>query len=701
MRQLLRAVGLLGALFFMILEAACGGHSASPTAPSSQSVVSAVPAPSPVSAGATISGTVANQSGPATSMVVGVQGTNVSAPADGTGTFTLANVPASDVTLTFTSAGVQAMASIGTVAANDKLQVAVTVTGSAATVDSQEHTTANNTVDATGTIASLDVTARSFTLNGALVVVNTDATITRGGQSVGMTALQNGDRVAVHGLMSGSTILASQVSATPSTSVPPPPPTPTPAPTPAPTPTPTPTPAPPAPVPDTTVNGTVSGLNGGCPAVTMTLAGTVVRTNSATVFTGKACSDLKNGDTVYAIGPKQGDGSIAASKIYYIAPTPQTVTVTGSIVGLSGACPSIQFTLGSTVVKTNAATSFTGSKGCSALANGDAVSVTGTQQSDGSALASSVAYTGPNPETDTYVNGAVTGLSGACPSLTFTLSGTVVHTTASTTFNVEACSAVKNGDNLYAAGPKQGDGSVLATRTYYVAPTPAPVPTPTTVSGTISSLAGTCPSVSFNVTSTLVVKANASTTFPGVGCSVMANGYAVTVVGTSQSDGSLLATSVEAAPPVSTPSPAPAGSNTGFISALSGACPALTLTVNGLSVKTGTATTYTAGHGCTELKVGDYVQASGPQGSDLTISATSLTYSTATTGLYAIGTVSSVSGACPALTIVVAGITVKTNSATTFSNFTCADVKVGLVIYTTNARQSDGSLLANYVVPQK
>jgi hypothetical protein len=449
------------------------------------------------------------------------------------------------------------------------------------------------------------------------------------------------------------------------------------------------------------VNGTVSGLSGGCPTITFTLAGTVVKTNSSTVFTGKACGDLANGDTVYAIGPKQGDGSVAASKIYYVAPTPQTVTVSGSIAGLGGTCTSMQFTLGSTVVKTNAATSFTGTKGCSVLANGDAVSATGTQQSDGSVLASSVAYTGPNPTTDTYVNGAVTDLSGVCPSLTFTLSGTVVHTNASTTFNVEACSAVKNGDNFYAAGPKQSDGSVLATRTYYVAPTPAPTPSPTTVSGTISSLAGTCPSVSFNATSTLVVKTNSSTTFPGVGCSVMANGYAVTVIGTSQSDGSLLATSVEAAPPVSTPSPAPTGSNTGFISALSGTCPALTLTVNGLTVKTGTATTYTAGHGCTELKVGDYVQASGPQASDGTLSATSLTYSMATSGLYASGTVNSVSGSCPALTIVVAGITVKTNSATAFSNFTCADVKAGLVIYTTNVRQSDGSLLANYVVPQK
>src|SRR5579862_9322329 len=134
MRQLLRAIGLLVALLLMIVGAACGGHSASPTAPSSPSVVSAAPAPSPAAGGATISGTVAIQSGPAASMVVGVQGTNVSSPADGAGNFTLANVPASDVTLTFTSAGVQAMAPVGTVAANDKLQVAVTVSGSAATV---------------------------------------------------------------------------------------------------------------------------------------------------------------------------------------------------------------------------------------------------------------------------------------------------------------------------------------------------------------------------------------------------------------------------------------------------------------------------------------------------------------------------------------------------------------------------------------
>jgi hypothetical protein len=130
MRQLLRAVGLFVALFFMVLSAACGGHSASPTAPSSPSATSPSPAPAPVPApgsGATISGIVASQSGPATSVVVGVQNTNVSAPADGSGNFTLSNVPASDVALTFTSAGVQAMVPLGSVAANDKVQVAVTV----------------------------------------------------------------------------------------------------------------------------------------------------------------------------------------------------------------------------------------------------------------------------------------------------------------------------------------------------------------------------------------------------------------------------------------------------------------------------------------------------------------------------------------------------------------------------------------------
>jgi hypothetical protein len=64
-----------------------------------------------------------------------------------------------------------------------------------------------------------------------------------------------------------------------------------------------------------------------------------------------------------------------------------------------------------------------------------------------------------------------------------------------------------------------------------------------------------------------------------------------------------------------------------------------------------------------------------------------------------------VSGTCPALTLVVSGVTVKTGTPTTFgasgSTFTCADVKVGMLVYTQSNRQSDGSLLANFVVPAK
>src|SRR5262249_4493075 len=159
--------------------------SASPTAPSSPVAAQPSPAPAPAPApgsGATISGTVASQSGPASSVIVGVQNTSVSASADGSGNFTLSNVPASDVPLTFASAGVQAMVPIGVVAANDNVQVAVTVSGSAATLDAQLHTTPTNAVDATGVVDNLDVNARSFTLNGTAVVVNADATIRRGDQ---------------------------------------------------------------------------------------------------------------------------------------------------------------------------------------------------------------------------------------------------------------------------------------------------------------------------------------------------------------------------------------------------------------------------------------------------------------------------------------------------------------------------------------
>jgi len=136
------------------------------------------------------------------------------------------------------------------------------------------------------------------------------------------------------------------------------------------------------------------------------VAGTAVRTNAATVFNLKTCAELKNGDTVYALGPKQSDGSVNASKVYYVAPPAPAPAPTPA----------------------------------------------------------------PTPAPDVTLNGPIASLAGTCPALTMAVAGTAVRTSAATVFNVKTCAELKNGDTIYAIGPKQSDGSVAASKIYYVAP---------------------------------------------------------------------------------------------------------------------------------------------------------------------------------------------------------------------------------------
>src|SRR5204863_9100437 len=116
------------------------------------------------------------------------------------------------------------------------------------------------------------------------------------------------------------------------------------------------------------------------------------------------CAELRNGDTVDAVGPKT-DGTLVASRVYYVAPTVVEVTVSGAISGFTGTCLSVSMTVSGSLVKASSATTFSGTKGCSGLQNGDAVTAVGTTQSDGSLLATRITYTGPAPVADTTLNG--------------------------------------------------------------------------------------------------------------------------------------------------------------------------------------------------------------------------------------------------------------------------------------------------------
>ena len=139
--------------------------------------------------------------------------------------------------------------------------------------------------------------------------------------------------------------------------------------------------------------------------------------------------------------------------------------VRGTIVAKPvGACPAVSFTVGTTKVTTNASTKYD-KVTCATLAAGDSVSIEGATQKDGSILASEIEKEGGSPggSGKTSVSGVLSGLGGACPARTFTVSGTKVTTNSSTQYDDISCATLANGTPVEVKGTRQLDGSVVAT----------------------------------------------------------------------------------------------------------------------------------------------------------------------------------------------------------------------------------------------
>jgi len=214
------------------------------------------------------------------------------------------------------------------------------------------------------------------------------------------------------------------------------------------------------PDPDVKVEGIVSGRSGACPALSFSVNGTTVVTNSATQFEDGLCTTIQNGTSVDVKGTQQPNGTVLAIKIDIDNPDPD-VKVEGSVSGRTGACPAVTFSVGSTTVVTDAATRFDDGS-CGTLQDGTWVEVKGTRQPNGTVLAAKIDIDNSAPEVK--LKGTVAGLGGACPSLTFTVNGSAAVTNSATRYEDGSCSSIQNGTRLEVKGPRQPNGSVLATK---------------------------------------------------------------------------------------------------------------------------------------------------------------------------------------------------------------------------------------------
>lgn len=228
------------------------------------------------------------------------------------------------------------------------------------------------------------------------------------------------------------------------------------------------------------MTGIITGLGGQCPSISFSVSGSPVMTNAATKFEDVACSALKNGDQAEVSGVRQANNVVLADRVEKKNEdkpnVPGRVELKGTIAGLTGQCPSISFGIGGSPVTTNATTKFEDGA-CSTLKNGDQVEVEGTRQANNVVLASKVEKKNDDDEDDdddddddnrqgreVELNGAIGGLGGACPSITFTLSGSTVATSSNTRFDDGACSTLKNGDRVEVKGVRQSPTVVAASR---------------------------------------------------------------------------------------------------------------------------------------------------------------------------------------------------------------------------------------------
>jgi Domain of unknown function (DUF5666) len=135
------------------------------------------------------------------------------------------------------------------------------------------------------------------------------------------------------------------------------------------------------------------------------------------------------------------------------------IQILGDVAGLSGSCPDRLFRVAGRSVATTAATLFRRVT-CELLVNGQQVEV------EGPVIAGVIRAEKVQLENAQGIDrrGALAGLSGTCPSVSFSINGTRFFTNATTEFKDRACSDLTNSQSTRADGHLQSDGRVLAER---------------------------------------------------------------------------------------------------------------------------------------------------------------------------------------------------------------------------------------------
>ena len=143
----------------------------------------------------------------------------------------------------------------------------------------------------------------------------------------------------------------------------------------------------------------------------------------------------------------------------------------------------------------------------------------------------------------------------------------------------------------------------------------------------------------------------------------------------------------------------------GAINAITGSCPTLTLTIGGRTVRTNSSTTFER-ISCGSLEAGTFVEVEGRPQADGSLLADKVQLEDEDDGdddgddndeAEFRGNVTAVGGSCPALSMTVAGRSVRTTATTSFERGACGDIRAGQLLQIKGRPNADGSVTATRV----
>ncbi len=232
------------------------------------------------------------------------------------------------------------------------------------------------------------------------------------------------------------------------------------------------------------IEGRVESLPPTQPAGTLVVAGRTITTDAQTVIRQgsltKTFADLQIGQRVHVRALVSGTALLASIIEIQNTQTDLPVEINGVVSGLTGTELAFQFTVNGRLIKGDNLTIFYGNSTFADLKNGVRVEVKGQQQ-DAIVYAARIHVEDEEDDDDEgedddddeddngqpgsiKLEGALSGLTGTCPAVSFTLSGKLVSTNISTMYKGMSCSTLANSLEIEVMGKIQSNGTVLATK---------------------------------------------------------------------------------------------------------------------------------------------------------------------------------------------------------------------------------------------